>query len=82
MFGFKDIGLGMGGGSGTLVIGSFLPVLMPNGFLVTGGVIQVGGVGFLETGDTGDVNPEGQYTSRKWPLGVFSFEYPPERYFI
>jgi hypothetical protein len=55
--GFKDIGLGMGGGSGSLVIGSFLPVRMPNGFLVTGGVIQVAGFGFLVTGDTVDVNP-------------------------
>jgi len=55
--GFKDIGLGMGGGSGSLAIGSFLPVRMPNGFLVTGGVIQVAGFGFLVTGDTVDVNP-------------------------
>ena len=55
MFGFKDIGLGMGGGSGRLAIGFFLPVPMPNGFPVTGDVIQVGGVGFLETGDIGDV---------------------------
>ena len=55
MFGFKDIGLGMEGGSGRLAIGSFLPVPMLNGFLVTGGVNQVGGVGFLETGDIGDM---------------------------
>ena len=57
MFGFKDIGLGMEGGSGRLAIGSFRPVPMPIGFLATGGVIQVDGVGFLETGDTGNVNP-------------------------
>ena len=45
--GFRDIGLGMGGGSGSLAIGSFLPVPMPNGFLDTGGVSQVAGLGFL-----------------------------------
>ena len=79
MFGFKDIGLGMGGGSGSLAIGSFLPVPMPNGFPVTGGVSQVVGLGFPGIGDNDDMNPEGQYTSKKWPLGVFFFEYPPER---
>jgi hypothetical protein len=56
MFGFKDIGLGMEGGSGSLAIGSFLPVLMPNGFLVIGGVNQVVGFGFQGIGDTGDKN--------------------------
>jgi hypothetical protein len=45
--GFKDIGLGMGGGAGSLAIGSFLPVRLPNGFLLTGGVSQVAGAGFL-----------------------------------
>jgi hypothetical protein len=43
--GFKDIGLGMEGGSGSLAIGSFLPAPMPSGFLAIGGVIQVGRVG-------------------------------------
>jgi len=40
--GFQDIGLGMEGGSGSLAIGSFLPVFMPNGFLVTGGLARGG----------------------------------------
>ena len=44
----------MGGGSGSLALGSFLPVLMPNGFLATGGVSQVDGLGFLVIGDTVD----------------------------
>jgi len=57
MSGFKGIGLGMGGGSGHLVIGSFLPIPMPIGFLVTGGVIQVAGLGFLGIGDSFDMNP-------------------------
>ena len=57
MFGFKDIGLGMEGGSGRLAIGSFLPVPMPIGFLVTGGVIQVVGPGFPGIGDSSDMNP-------------------------
>ena len=43
--------------SGSLAIGSFFPVLMPNGFLVTGGVSQVAGLGFLAIGDTVDVHP-------------------------
>ena len=51
MFGFKDIGLGMGGGSGSLATGSFLPVPMPNGFPVTGGVSQVAGLGFPGIGE-------------------------------
>jgi hypothetical protein len=54
MSGFNDTEFGMGGGSGTLAIGSSLPVPMPNGFLATGGVIQVSEVGFPETGDTGE----------------------------
>ena len=70
--GFKDIGLGMEDESGSLAIGSFLPVRMPNGFLATGGISQVAGFGFLDIGDTVDVNPDGQRTSRKWELGVFS----------
>jgi len=45
---------------------------MPNGFLATGGVSQVAGFGFLDIGDTVDVTPDGQCTSRKWELGVFS----------
>jgi hypothetical protein len=57
MSGYKVIGLGMGGGSGSLAIGSFLPVLMPNGFLVTGGVNQVGGVGVLVIGGISNVDP-------------------------
>lgn len=39
---------------------------MPNGFLATGGVSQLAGFGFLDIGDTVDVNPDGQRTSRKW----------------
>ena len=56
MFGFKDIGPGMGNGYGSLVIGPFLLVRMRNGFLVTGGISEVAGFGFLGIGDTGDVN--------------------------
>jgi hypothetical protein len=47
-----------------------------------GDVSQVAGFGLLDIGDTVDVNPGGQRTSRKWELGVFPLEYPPERYFI
>jgi hypothetical protein len=32
--GFKDIGLGMGGGFGNLAIGSSPTAIMPNGFLI------------------------------------------------
>ena len=60
MFGFKDIGRGMEGGSGSLAIGSFLLVPMPNGFPVTGGVSQAAGLGFPGIGDIiGNVPPEG-----------------------
>ena len=55
MSGFNDTEFGMGGGSGTLAIGSSLPVPMPNGFLATGGVNQVAGLGFLDIGDINDV---------------------------
>ena len=57
MFGYKDIGLGRRGGSGRLAIGSFLLIPMPIGFLVTGGAIQVAGLGFPDIGDNDDVNP-------------------------
>jgi hypothetical protein len=57
MFGFKEIGVGKEGGSGSLAIGSFLLVLMPNGSLVTGTVTEAAGLGFLVIGDTGDMNP-------------------------
>jgi len=30
---------------------------MPNGFLATGGVSQMAGLGFLDIGDTVDVSP-------------------------
>jgi len=36
--GFQDIGLKMGSGFGSLAIGPFLPVRIPDGFLVTGGI--------------------------------------------
>jgi hypothetical protein len=41
-------------------MGSFLPVLMPNRFLVTGSVSQVPGLGFLDIGITFDGTPDGQ----------------------
>jgi hypothetical protein len=56
MFGFKDIGLGMEGGSGSLAIGPFLLVRMLNGFLVIGDVNWGAGFGFLVIGDIGDVS--------------------------
>jgi hypothetical protein len=46
---------------------------MPDGFLVTGGVSQMGGAGFLVIGDIGDVNPDGECINRKWELGVSLF---------
>jgi len=55
--GFRDIGLRMEGGPGSLTIGSFLPVPMPDGFLATGGISQVGGFGFPDIGDAVDVKP-------------------------
>ena len=72
MSGFKDIGIGMEGGFDNLAVGEFLLVLMPNGFLATGGVSQVAGFGVLDIGAAVDVTPDGQCTSRKWELGVFS----------
>ena len=58
--GFKDIGFGMEIGSSSLAIGSFLPVLMPKGFLATGGVSQVAGLEFPGIGITVDGTPDGQ----------------------
>ena len=74
MSGFKDIGLGMGGGSGSLAIGSFLPVPMPNGFLDTGGVSQVAGLGCLAISDTVDLNPwqEQKKTAPFLPSGGYN----------
>ncbi len=53
MFGFKDIGPGMEGGSGRPAIGSFLPVRTPYGSRATGDIICMVGFGVPGTGDTG-----------------------------
>ena len=55
-----------GGNSTFVVIGGSC------GWTATGGVSQVAGFGFLDIGDAVDVTPDGQCTSRKWELGVFS----------
>ncbi len=56
MFGFKDIGLGTEGGSGSQDIGSSLPDLMPNGFPVIGCITGVAGFGWTGIGGIGKVN--------------------------